>query len=608
MQLRGCAVRRVAGAGSPAGFKAEDVEVDAQVDVDTAPAIPAVVLSLLYPDRRDIPALLRLGGATSEAEWRISIEIGKRRFRITRGFAWSSVVLEAQDPVSSEWGVVARGADQVATMLGRVHPMATWETVSTLCFAAYHGPPPKLLDEDAEVSRVELLTAADMFSLDDDKGGGGFGAASVSVLDEQDRVRTGRAWAEARTRKLAEMQVEALSRHLGDVLAQMGSLVDDSGELARVARALSETPRLRPITPAEREALSDTEGRRAEYERRIGQADEELAGIDRSLRSGAWYRNVPLLVGVLAGIAFTVASLTGGVHARKLALGNIVAFGIALAGALRHIGVLEAVQRTQRKRDAVDRRRQQLIEERAQFEATFARAKRELGVSTFAEYEARVAKRRKLEEREQALVAGNRQAFETPEYAALDQRRRRAEVELAGRKAALQTLTDGDGPADEYERTLRSAGWDPAAILWNPSSPGEEFAREVSAIVQIAEANGLVKGGQLTESFGESFGRVARMLSCEELAGLSLREGRLASDERPDLVRTLSAPRAYALVEALRLSVLLALRNAGVTGLPDFIVRVHPYRFDDASVEASLRSFYPRISERTQVVLVGTPA
>lgn len=599
MQLRGCAVKWVAGAKAPAGFKAEESEVDATLDHDSAAAIPSAVLSLLYPDQRDVVALTRLSGFTPDSEWRVSLEVGKRRFRVTRNYSWSSVALEAQDPVTNDWGVVARGGDQCRAMLGRIFPIAPPEVVSALCFAVNPTKPLQSLDPEREVSRIELLSNSAMMGFGDGKPSTG-----GMALDDFDRLRVAQQFQQSATWDMLSDQIRILSQRLGDVMSEMGGLVDDTGELARVSKALSENPRMRPITTSERDALRDTDARRLEFDRRIAQANDELDGANKDLRRGAWYRNAPLLLGVLAGLAITFHSLTQGVHARKFALGNIVFFGVALVGALRYIGALEQNASSGRRRATVERRLAQLTEERDQLDAIFAKVSRELSVRTAVEYEERVERRKKLEERERMLTEANRDALDKPQYVALEQQKRRIDVELAERRAALTSLHEGTEPNESIGKTLRSAGWDPAVALWEPRNPNEALAAAASEVIAVAATYGQVVDGALAPGLQESWARLARHVTCEGLEGLAVRGSQIVSTEREDLVRSMPSERAWVLVESLRLSVLLALRSAGVEGIPDFIVRVHAFRFDDPMVETHLRGVYSKLSGRFQVVCI----
>lgn len=599
MLLRGCAVKWVAGSPNPAGFKAEENEVDAVLDPAAASALPAVLLSLLYPDAREPADIARLAGASPDSEWRATVEIGKRRFRLTRSYAWASTVLEAQDAASGEFTVVARGGDQCRTMLGRIFPIASRNLVEALCFVASPlKPPAGSTGQDDEVSRIELVSASDMYSA-------GGGSASVeSALDETDRLRVATLFQAAKTREFVDEQVRVLSGKLADVSAQMGGLVDSSGELARVVRALAEVPRLRALTPGERDALTDTEKKRADLERHLMAADEELALIQRSVRRAVWYRNVPLIAGTLIGVVCTVYSFTGGIQTRKFALANILFFGIALAGALRHIASVEARQRAERRRESVERRREAVITERSAFDGSLARATRELGVTTLADYEARVEKRRRLEERERALTDGNRAALDQPEYIALEQQKRKLEIEIAERRGALQKLESTDAPSEELQRALKNAGWDPNTVLWETRNPVDALLGAVTDLTSVAATHNLLVDGALMPALVESWGRLARHVTGEPLTDLNVADGKLTCSETPDPVRSFDPEKGWALVETLRLSVLLSLLNANVPGIPGFIVRINPFRFRDPVLEANLRGVYAKLASRLQVVLV----
>ena len=102
----------------------------------------------------------------------------------------------------------------------------------------------------------------------------------------------------------------------------------------------------------------------------------------------------------------------------------------------------------------------------------------------------------------------------------------------------------------------------------------------------------------------EAWQRLASRIAGDAVQGIQLSaDGALLSGTRAELGAQLSPGKSWALLEALRVSLLLNLLNGG-SALPRFMLRVHPLRLSDPEAETALTQIYNGVGRKVQLIQI----
>lgn len=611
MILRSVALKYVAGNERPTSFELSPGATFLRVEPELVAALPYVLLTLLYPDEVSSSDLARLAGPRSESGWRAEFDVAGTQIRLSRGFSAGSVLLEERRDDRAEWKRVAVGASDVRLQLAdrlKLPPPSVFEGLHVwinVCAperaAAAAEPEPPTADDE-----LQLVGTDDYFG---DMLAGG---PQVVALNDEDRARVGDEFRRARTAEFIADQTREMETRLEEAIQRLGAVVDETGDLARIQRALSDTPELRDLEPIEREALTNPEMKRDEFERRITKLTEELASAGPAPTATPTVhltRNALFMVGLGLTIGVTVASVAGGEALRKLAFGNLVAMGILFAGYLRHLQLLETGAKTGRRSANIQRRLDTIERERREFERRLEALRDELGVSDIIAYDDSRARRAQLLEKEDEVRQQHLAAFESEEYRRMERRKERVEAQVRALRQAATRIGEPTVEAYELQTELERAGLDPTVALWKPDPDRKELDRNVKRLGQIASKYRLISESGLHPKTVKSWLKVASRILGRSVEGLGLTPEHVLVDETgEDALPAMPLSEAIAVVEALRMSLHLTLVKASAPGIHGISLQAHPMRVPDPEIRARLRKMYNGLGEKLQVVCIDVDA
>ncbi|MFT6399754.1 MAG: hypothetical protein ACJAYU_004523 [Bradymonadia bacterium] len=571
-----------------------------------------VIMSLLYPNEVSSTDIARIAGPKHDSAWRVEFESGGTIFRVSRSFSPSSMVLDVQD-AHGAFQRDAAGAGNVRKRLAELVKLPAPSVMESLNFWTNTNPitPAKpdesLLELDNEdPGQIEMVGTDDYFG---NLMASGQADKPASMSDEERRVVSDE-FRKTRTIEFVEDQLKHANAKLDDLIDRLGTIVDSSGETARISRELSNLPEMRELTQSEAELLTDPEGTVAEIERKILQIDEAIDSAQKTDdgRAPMLLANPVFVVGVVGTIILTVLSFIGEPSNRRFALGNIATLGLALAGVFNWLGTRENTGKSGRKLQTMARRREQLVVQDKHTRATVARLREELPVENTHEYRVARGRRRELERRLAEIQKQHEAAFETEEYKKLDGRKERAETRLNTLKLARRRLGDSPVSSYELEQTLERAGLDPAVILWRPDTSMVELKRQVKRLGQVASKYRLISEDGLNPKTVSSWLRVAERILGEEVPILNMTpDHQMVTEEGQSAFELLDVDRATAIVQALRMSLHLTLLKANAPGIHGFAIDVHPERIGDTKIRKRLSKMYTGLGERLQVVVTTDP-
>lgn len=607
MILRTIALKYVSGNERPTSFEVRPGTSFVELDPELAPAIPFVLMTLLYPDEVSSSDLARLAGSKAESGWRAEIDVAGRSLRISRGFTPASVLLEQRTSPAEPWARVAIGASDVRVALADVLKLPPPTVFEGLHAWVNVSPPLTGLADTIATDDVGELELVGTDALFDDVFAG---SAPKRNLSPDDRARVADEYRRAKTSEFIADQIVDTERRLEEAIQKLGAVVDSTGELAAIQRALANAPEVRELTRAERDVFTEPERRREELERRCEALAAELAELPVGHRIPRPHlvKNALFMVGVGLTVGVTFASLFGGDALRQLAFGNIVAMGIAFAGYLRHVQLLEAGSAAQRRLAGLQRRSETAERERREFGRQVQALREELGMRSIVEVDEARTRRQQMLEKENALRGAHEAAFSSEAYKKQESRKLRVEKQLRALRQASARIGDITVPAFELGTELDQAGIDPCVVLWRPDDERRELDRTVKRLGQIASKYRLISESGLHPKTIASWLKVASRILGRPVEGLTLTaEHALVDDRGEPVLDTLSISEAVALVEALRMSLHLTLVKASAPGIHPLSIQVHARRVPDEELRLRLRKMYNGLGEKLQVVCIDTP-
>jgi hypothetical protein len=604
--IRSISARNVLGTREAYTLDLDDDYNVIEAEGEFVPAVPSMVSSLLYPDEASSTELARIAGSSPEANWRLVIEIGRRRIRLARGFDPESATMEIFEEPQGPWNPVARGAADVKAQLGRICELPDSNLLDPLAFSIGTGRRPvrRSRSADDNQSKMALMSSEDYF-------GGAFAEDNLPsarpTLSREARQKLGEAYRQARTAKGIDEQVKALKLRLQAVIDKMGGLVDDGGDLARVEKVLSEIPPMRALTDDEREVFANPDERVADLERRMLQIDEEIERIGKHNPAGlrAVLSNVPLVAGVSLALLLTVWSVFGGYGARKIAMGNVLVLLVGLLGAFRHIALLEGHGAVERKGETLQRRRAATEVQLEQTRRTAELIRRDLRVKSLEEYDRLFEKRARAEKIKAEFARQHGSVMSSQSYRELQAEREQVEKELALRERARQRAGTVSAQADELAAQLEAAGVDANACLWRPEEEVAELSTALKRLAAVALEYRLLAEDGLKATVLEPWQKLTAHLLGDKSETFALSgEGKLLVNGDPRALDEIPVARSAAVVEALRCSLHMALIAGLAPGIQKWMIRVHPYRLDDPIIATTMKSFHESVGRRMQVIVL----
>lgn len=615
--------KAIAGSTGARSVSLDDGLCEVRLDPEVAAAIPWVISSLLSGDDASPSDLARLCGRAFDAGWRIEMTIGRRRVRLSRTFALRTLKFEVYEDDEDRWRTIAKGA-AVRPQFERLVTLPTREMLEVITLATQPFPIPSKTSagaaDDNDVSRLELMSAGDMFAAQQDGGDDdGLGGLELDLSgpslelddaasDPEDLQRILHQHRAARTREAIEDQIRGLEDRLVAVGREIGALLDDGEEIQDIEAKLAKLPKVRELTDEEIAVLSDTGEREDDLRRRSDELESQLAGARKGSRT-PWFLNPAMLGGLVLAIGATAASIAGGRTARQFALGNIVFLGLALFGALQEIRKAEIAGRDRRKTDAIERRLQQVREEAERIRQVRNRLRGEMQVETLVQYEQVRDRRSSLEQRKETLLGRNQSVLDTPVYKKIAAKKERVELELESRRRAMLRIEDPGVASWELAEQLRAKRIDPEVALWFPMDGRERARMSLKQIASLMSPMGAFENDHLTPEAARAWQKLAKRVTGLSLDGLTLSlDGVASTTEFTDGLDVWNDAQAWAIIETLRLSAWANLVQSRVAGVPKFIVRVHPTRIEDVTIAKGLENLYESIAGSLQVILVRSPA
>ena len=233
----------------------------------------------------------------------------------------------------------------------------------------------------------------------------------------------------------------------------------------------------------------------------------------------------------------------------------------------------------------------------------------ELRIDSVDDYERFRARTSEIEARIAALQTDNASVRETEEFRDLDNKRERAEQRVEILRQARTRLGPSPGSSDVLRDQLVLLGGDPNVALWRPDSVRSELARQVKHLSQAAGKYRLLSEHGLSAKTAESWLRVAqRMVGTQRpLPALRLSlDGRLILPGGSAALEELDQGTAIAVVQSLRLALLLTLVGTNAPGVFPFSVEVHSKRIADPKIRSRLQDLYEGVSDRLQVLVLDS--
>ncbi|MCB9531638.1 MAG: hypothetical protein H6698_07985 [Myxococcales bacterium] len=600
-------MKNVAGCDRPTVLTVGEGCTRSALDPACAAALPMVVMTLLYPEEISATDIARVAGTKSDSAWRLEAEHEGRVFRVSRGFAPSSVLVEDQTP-DGQWTRVAQGSSEARvhlTDLLRLPPPTITEALNF-----WLNPFPAVHDAiDAEAATVMIPDLDDGVALvgTDDYFGNlvqSGNPGNIVPLGEEERRLLADEYRRNRTIEFVDDQMRQAEAKLDSLLGEVGALIDGSGEHARITRELATLPTYREITSAEREALGDPDARLAEAERRLG----TLEGEEAPARAGQrpLVRDPMFIGGVVATALFTGLSVVLDGPFRRFALLNVLSLGAVLFAALSELRAQGAVAKGDARAAARERRREALVRDLATLRATLAKLREEVPVRNLAEYDRVVARRAELAAELAEVERRHEVAFQSDEYRRLDAKRARAQELVDALRDARKRLGDPSVPGYELAHSLERGGVDPNVVLWRPDPPTAELSRQVKRLGQVASKYRLISEEGLNPKTVASWMRVAERIAGEgvPLLNLTAEHQLVTADGRPAL-EILDESHAVAVVQALRMSLHLTLVKARAAGIQPFAIDIFPERVPDPATRQRLAKMYTGLGERLQVLAIS---
>lgn len=577
-------------------FDAAEAGGDFQLPQPWAAALPRYLLSLLYPEEMSLTDLARLSGSSADAAWRATFSVGPQIIRLSRSFPAHSARLEIQDTSTGQWDTVAAGVAEVKAHLHRIVELPPVTVADALNFVL--NPLPQHLGQSKQESSstgMQVESNADYAEVL-----GTMRGVQLQVGSDE-AEHAGQEYRKARTSEWLDDQIRSLQDKLDEHIASMNRLIDEDGELSRVAAALSRLPTLRPLTSAEREALTDADMRVQELRRKIELGTAEVTAPDRTETQRLRVAVGMLVAGSVGFAAWTIWAFA--TMQRHLLVANVLPLSAALLGGLQWITIAERRGVADRRGDAIERRQQRLEQELDHLVRTRDALRRELNVQSIEEYDDVAKKQARLQKREQELMSARSSETERPEYQKALRRRERLEAERDERRRALGRLEAASQPSYELQSALQEAGLDPATVLWFPQSPASEVRLSGRRLVQVALDNGMMPDGRLQATVLEAWRRLALRIVGRELDDLTLASDGGIHVSGKDASATMSIGTTWALLEALRISLLMNFLNTGMQ-LPRIMLRVHPSRLHDDTIAANLSAVYSGVARKVQVIRI----
>ena len=571
-----------------------------------------VIMSLLYPDEVSSTEIARIAGARHDSAWRVEFEAGAVRFRIARSFAPSSMVLDIHNEETGEFDRDSTGASDVRRRLGELVKLPApsvmeslnfWVNTNQVTNAGKEADESGLVLSDDETDAGVELIGTDYF--------GNVEAAEetrkpVHMSDEERRVVSDE-FRKTRTIEFVEDQLKHANAKLEALIDQLGRIVDETGETARLNRELANLPEMRVLSDAERELLRDPEGKIGDLEQKLFKIDEALDAERKKTSKGpsALYTNPVFLAGVGGTALLTVLSLIGEPIARRFALGNVATLGVALAGVFNWIGGMASTDKMGRRMQSLARRRDQVVAQDKGTRGKVASLREEFPVANLREYDESAKRRGDVEHRLLEIQAQHDAAYQTDEYKDLDRRKDRAETRLNALKLARRRLGDASVNSYELESSLKRAGLDPWVILWRPDPAMAELKRQVKKLGQVASKYRLISEDGLNPKTVSSWLRVAERILGDEVQPLNMTpDHQMVTEDGVNALEVFDVDTATAVVQALRMSLHLTLVKANAPGIHAFAIDVHSDRLSNDKIRRRLSKMYTGLGERLQMVVV----
>ena len=577
-------------------FDATEAGAHVQLPQPWAAAVPRYLLSLLYPEETSLTDLARLACSSPDAAWRATFSIGSGAIRLSRSFPAHSVRLERQDNPDGEWESVAAGVADVKAQLQLIMDLPPATVADALNFVLnplpVHTGAPSV---DVDISGMLVESNADFAEVL------GTGHEQPLIAGTELAEAAGIAYRNARTSEWLDDQIRSLQAKLDEHISTMNRVIDEGGELSRVATALSRLPALRPLTASERDMFTSADTRVQELRKKLETGMSEAATPDKTESHRLRLALGMLVAGVVGFAAWSVWALLS--MQRHLLVVNVFPLSAALLGGLQWISITERRGLSERRGDAIERRQQRLEQDLEQLIRRRDALRRELGVQSLAEYEDIALQQTALKLREQELMAARSSETERPEYQAALRRRARLETERDERRRALGRLEVTGQPSHELELELRKAGLDPATLLWFPKATATEVRLSGRRLAQVAVDNGMMQDGALNATVLEAWRRLAVRILGRELNDLSITSEGVLHISGAETTAALTLGMSWALLDALRISLLLNFLNTGMQ-LPRVMLRIHSSRLHDDALAANLSAVYSSVARKVQVIRI----
>ena len=572
-----------------------------------------VIMSLLFPDEVSSTEIARLAGPRHDSAWRVEFDAGGTRFRVARGFAPDSLVLYLFDEATGDFTRDASGAAEVRRRLGDLVKLPAPSVMEALNFwvnthqVQSAGKDPNdesglVLSDDLADADVELVGTEDYFAnlqASDD-------TATPAEMSDEERRAVSDEFRKTRTIEFVEDQLKHASAKLERLIDDLGRMVDGTGETARLNRELSSIPQMRELNNEERGMLDDPDRKIADIEQKLFALDEAVDAERKNTaaRPPRLHTNPVFLAGIAGTIVLTVLSLTGEPVGRRLALGNVVTLGVALAGVFAWLGGLANTDKVGRKLQSMTRRREQLVAQDKQLRSRVASLREELLINNLRDYDEAQKRRREIESCLLQIQAKHETRYQTEEYKKLEARKGRAEQRLNALKLARRRLGDASLSSYELEQSLTRAGLDPWVILWRPDPAIVELKRQVKKLGQVASKYRLISEDGLNPKTVTSWLRVAERILGDEVESLNMTpDHQVVTEDGTNALEVLDIDRATAVVQALRMSLHLTLVKANAPGIHGFAIEIHSDRLADEKIRRRLSKMYTGLGERLQVIV-----
>lgn len=463
-----------------------------------------VIVHLLYPNPTEPATTAFQAAAGTPCRVSLMMEEGGRKYRLVKDLASGSIALTKMDPATQRFVPVTSSASEILQYLTSQIRLPQRDILESVYIAREGGLPSKLPHGAAQVGAAPGGAAASPGgakrrlppSPHFPPGSGpafpgyqGMDPGEEILPDDPDEIRKQietlqRDLSAAKQTDDLQFKLDGLQSEIFEIDQQLKGAKDAAARVEQLEGGLREFARLTELPENFEKKVREFEKSAEKLKRDQKRLDDEQGKWEKRARMSTpapLRRNRLFLLGLVLGVVALgvgVAGLFVYEPLRYVALLDILAFGLALVVAVRHIDLLSSLERSSRRLGLVGERRGKL---KRQFELETSMVRKtmmDLGVEQPGQIIEQYNKRNRL----LAEIDKHRRALEE----------KRKDASLAEAEEKRRRLQE---EADEIEAQMVGAG----GMMMNLS----EMERRIRALTEKLQR---IESGEPASEFGQADG------------------------------------------------------------------------------------------------------